>query len=343
MNPLLTISIPTYNRSELLLKCLKSILDATLMLSITDRKLISIFISDNSSNNYSEQLLLLEEFESLNIDYSKNESNIGSDRNIAKCYTYPTSDFVMILGDDDFLSRNSLVQILPFLKDKRYPVIFLKAYGLTESEKQSREDNLKNVLSFNNFFDALLHRNIHLAFISSMIFKRDLYSESLVNSGLGTQLVQFNLVIYLLKISHGFSIFLNGNFILSTRNNSGGYNPVSIFYDNYFEVLELQGIRLSANEEYLLKKRLLHTFYNRSFSQYIVKTNMPLSSVTLEKFELFYIKLPSYILFYKRLFKSNSKLSKYLLVLCFLLGNMVYYPKIRWGDFYYHLKNKMIK
>lgn len=338
MNTKLNISIPTYNRPDFLYRCLKSIQTAIYQLNEDDRHLISVYVSDNSDNINSKQVTELSEFDNITINYFQNEYNIGSDNNIAHCYLYPHSEYVMILGDDDFLSVNFLTCTLPLLKDKIYPIFFLKAYGLTKNESQLRSDRFKGVYEYKSFSEVLMCRNIHLAFISNMIFRRCDYSEDIVKDGVGTNLVQFNLVLHLLKVWHGKSISLNANLVMSTRNNTGGYDPIEIFGNNFFALIEkyfenyTQGFDLFA-----LKKRLLHTFYNRSLAQYMLKSSNGLAKRNLRIFDIWYRKYFFYWVFYRPLFLWNSKTSYYILSLAYVFGNCYYNPSTKIEDFLYHL------
>lgn len=343
MKTLLNISIPTFNRPEYLYKCIKSIHKAVCQLNVNDRQLVSIFVSDNSDDDKSKDITDLLEFESLNIIYSKNLANIGSDKNIARCYLYDNSVYLMILGDDDFISINSLSIIFPFLKSQTYAIIFLKAYGLTGHETQSRSDLLKGINEYKSSYEVLMTRNIHLAFISNMIFRRSDYSESIVYEGVGSNLVQFNLVLYLLNRWDGKCISLNANLVMSTRNNTGGYDPINVFGNNFFIIIEKYFKSDSTGSNlFLLKKKLLHTFYNRSLAQFMRKTGKILTRSNLQTFDNWYSKSLSYSLFYRPLFLWNSKFSFHMLTMAYLLGNFYYNPKTKTGDFLYHFRTYII-
>jgi abequosyltransferase len=337
MNTILNISIPTYNRPDFLYRCIKSIQTSIYQLNEDDRHLISVYVSDNSDNINSKQVTELSEFDSITINYIQNEFNIGSDNNIAQCYLYPHSEYVMILGDDDFLSVNFLTCALPFLKDKSYPILFFKAYGLTKNESQLRSDRLKGVYEYKSFSEALMCRNIHLAFISNMAFRRSDYSEDIVKDGVGTNLVQFNLVLHLLKEFKGKSISLNANLVMSTRNNTGGYDPLEIFGNNFFALIEKYlGNDNQSFDLFALKKRVLHTFYNRSLAQYKLKAGDGLVKNNLGIFDIWYRKYLFYNVFYRPLFLWNSKMSYYILSLAYVFGNFYYNPRTKIGDFLYH-------
>ena len=339
MRTLLNISIPTFNRPEYLWRCLKSIKSAINELNECDRQLVSVYVSDNSDDEKSKEVVGLNEFYGLNVIYSRNEENIGSDKNIARCYLYDSSDYVMVLGDDDFISLNSLSHILPFLALNKYPIVFLKSYGLTRNENQLREDRLKDTLEFNSVIDVLMTRNMNLTFISSMIFRRSDYSDLNVNEGVGTNLVQLNLVLYLLNRWGGKSLAINANLVLSTRNNTGGYDPIEIFGISFFNAIEkYSALGTTGFSIFVLKKKLLHTFYNRSVAQYMRRTGGVLSSTSLSVFDNWFCKSLTYKLFYRPLFCWNSTFSFYMLSLAYVVGNMFYNPIVKTYDFFYHFK-----
>lgn len=341
MSTVLNISIPTFNRPDYLQRCLLSIRAAILNLNIEDRSLVSVYISDNSSSDSSLHVVKSSMFKELNIKYRRNFENIGSDRNIACCYLYESSKFVMILGDDDFLSKNSLRTLIPLLKRGEYSIYFLRAYGLTGDERESRDDRVRSMRVFNSIKEVVLERNIDLAFISNMIFRRCDYTEVEVESGIGTNLVQLNLVLKLLRLCRGNSLSIDADLIMSTRNNTGGYNPVNIFVESYFMLLndnvgnEIRSV-LTA-----LKIRMIHSFYNRSFAQYMRNNNTALTVESLLIMDSLYSSIILYRLFYKPLFRSNSFASFYLLSFSYILGKIFYSRGSKIRDFRYHLYQRI--
>lgn len=337
MGTVLNISVPTFNRPDFLLKCLNSIRDAVLNLEMEDRSLVSVFISDNSSTDLSKHVAESLFFKDLRIVYKKNSDNIGSDRNIAQCYLYDQAKFVMILGDDDFLSKNSLKILMPLLKKGDYSIYFLRAYGLTTNELDSRDEFVRTMRVFNSMKEVVLERNIDLTFISIMIFKRSDYTEKEVQEGIGTNLVQLNLVLKLLRKCKGESLFVDANLVMATRNNTGGYDPVTVFVQNYFDLLfdnfdgEINSVLPG------LRTRMIHSFYNRSIAQYMRRMKTPLSSESLLVLDSFYSSMLLYKVFYRPLFRSNNLASFYLLSSAYVIGNVLYKRGPKISDFWYHL------
>ena len=175
MKSLLTISIPTYNRSAYLWVCLDRVASALKNIKQSDRDLVSVLVSDNSEDCLSREVVDSGEFDDLCINYIKNEQNIGSDRNLANCYSIPVSEYVMLVGDDDFLEEDFFVKVLPLLKTKSFDLVFFKAFGLTYDSSEKRPKSSGATVYFNSAKEVLFDRNIHIGFISSTIYDLNRY------------------------------------------------------------------------------------------------------------------------------------------------------------------------
>jgi glycosyltransferase involved in cell wall biosynthesis len=104
---LLTICIPTYNRP----KALHDQLQVLIPQLTNDIKLV---IRDNHSNYNLKQLypgLKFEKFE-----YIRNDFNIGADANIARCMETCNTKWLWILGDDDLIKNDAILNILHLIK-----------------------------------------------------------------------------------------------------------------------------------------------------------------------------------------------------------------------------------
>ena len=335
-NKLLTISIPTYNRESYLEVCLQKIKQSFLKLSDSDRSLITIFISDNSDNNDSMILVHSGILDGIDFIYYKNENNIGSDQNLANCYTKPKSHYIMLIGDDDYVEDHFFDMTLPLLKLEKYDIIFLKHYGLTNNKSQYRTNQKEvRVVNFKDVVSLLYHRNIAITFISSMIFRRSRYSDEEVNDGVGTHLVQVYLAFNIIN-KKGQFIYTPNILIGATRNNSGGYDPINIFLTNFFDLFKkFNNLGLSSVQIFKLKKKILFIFYSRNFAQYIRNNNEPLNNYQIQILDNHFNESLIYRLFYRKLFLLSSLLSFYTLSLSYIFFNLFYYPdKIR--DYFFH-------
>lgn len=108
---LLTIVIPTYNRANLLVKCINSIY--TQIENLTD---IDFIILDNCSTDNTKKIVS-EYIKDKNIIYIKNEKNIGPDLNFLKALQISNSKYIHIISDDDYMMKNSFNYEYSFLKN----------------------------------------------------------------------------------------------------------------------------------------------------------------------------------------------------------------------------------
>jgi len=336
---LFTLSIPTYNRPEYLDICLNRILISFSKLDEYDQSLIEILVSDNSENNLSTAIISQKKYKVLNISYIKNETNIGSDQNLANCYIKSNGEYVSLMGDDDFIEDDYFQEILPIIKKMQYSIIFLKFYGYTFSANEKRpEINQQNIV-FKTSADALIHRNIHICFISGLIFRKNNISDEVINSGVGTNLVQVNACFNILNELNKESIYLPMNLVGCSRNNTGGYNPVKVFFENYFNLLSnFNNLGLKNKQLEKLKNKMLYTFYSRNFAQYMRNNNSGLSNNDLISLDKSFHKNYLYRFFIRRAFQVYSRLNFNLLSIIYIFSNIFYYPS-RIADFLKHMSN----
>ena len=113
----LTIAIPIYNGA----KTIKRLLDCIFAQNFSTDD-VDVIICDNGStdntleviNPYQDKFTLF-----------KNETNLGADKNFELCVNRSKSEYVWILGDDDYLKDNAVNDILAKIKFKHYACIFI--------------------------------------------------------------------------------------------------------------------------------------------------------------------------------------------------------------------------
>ena len=115
MNKLLTISIPSWNRAQLLDDLLNSLCNDLLKNNLENQ--IQILVSNNSSDDNTESIVskYLSKFDF--ITYNKNASNIGAKSNVLKSMELSETPFVFFIGDDDRINTTSLHVVLDVLKN----------------------------------------------------------------------------------------------------------------------------------------------------------------------------------------------------------------------------------
>ncbi len=111
--PLLSICIPTYNRSKFLRVMLQALLPQ--VAECGDQ--VEVWVIDNASPD--DTSLVVEESRALGpFQYYRNETNIGPLRNILKgTCEFASGKYVWILGDHNLMMPGALLRVLSSLKD----------------------------------------------------------------------------------------------------------------------------------------------------------------------------------------------------------------------------------
>ena len=170
-----SIITPTYNRPELLIKSLESVLSQKNSNNAFDFEIIinndspdydystfedkyivnSKAFSSNFKNN-PEQII---DINLTKIKYFKNEKNLGVNfsRNFALGKVSDDADYIIFLDDDDCLSTNSLENINKYLEKNEF-INWLICDTYFDNKKVSSIKKIKK--SYSYFFDYLLFKNI---------------------------------------------------------------------------------------------------------------------------------------------------------------------------------------
>lgn len=122
----IAICIPTYNRVNNLVNCLKSILHAKSVSNIR----FEICISDNNSTDGTENAVR-DAQKNLEIKYHKNKSNLGYARNFIKAVSLAESDFIWLIGDDDLLMPDAISRLINLIdSNPRVDFFYVNSYLL---------------------------------------------------------------------------------------------------------------------------------------------------------------------------------------------------------------------
>lgn len=121
--PLLSISIPTYNRAA----CLKKLLTILYEQASGDPR-VELIVSDNASTDGTQKVA--EHFLQMGMKfrYVRNEVNVGGDENVRRCYAIARGKYTWVFGDDDVLAPGALQRLLPILETSDYDLLFLAPY-----------------------------------------------------------------------------------------------------------------------------------------------------------------------------------------------------------------------
>lgn len=118
---LITIAIPVFERTEFFLDALESATSQSIKCKI-------IVVDNNSSHDFFEKIC-----KKYNIEYYKNEENIGMFPNWNRCISLANTEFVIILGDDDILNSNYIEQFLNAFDKHNNIDIFYSNFEILEN------------------------------------------------------------------------------------------------------------------------------------------------------------------------------------------------------------------
>jgi abequosyltransferase len=113
--PLLSITIPTYNRAPRLSQCLEMLRERIAELP-EPRPAIEVLVIDNASTDDTAAVAarggqVFEKFR-----YVRNERNLGIDGNIHRCTQLARGEWIQMLSDDDLLLPGALVHVFATLQ-----------------------------------------------------------------------------------------------------------------------------------------------------------------------------------------------------------------------------------
>jgi abequosyltransferase len=247
--PLLTIAIPTYNRSELLDQML-SILHA----EVLRHPDVEILISDNGSID--DTPAIVQRYLDSgwpNIHYQRHAENIGPDANFVSCFDNAQGRYFWLCSDDDIIIEGALDRLLEHLHDQDYDIIYATSYSfsqdyIAEYQGDALERHYHSVVSAHQF--ALIV-NIMFTFISGIIVNKErldqLPHESPSNF-IGTNLIQLSWALPLL-CSHRRSLVLWQRVVAARGGNAGGYSFGQVWGERLSGILK----RLLSDNPHLVQ------------------------------------------------------------------------------------------
>lgn len=171
---LLSICIPTYNRSKLLGELLDFLLR---ILNKRDKNnCIEIVISDNASNDDTEKVVEKYKRFYANLFYYKNKTNV-LDKNYYLATQRASGKYVWILSDDDRITENAIDKILKVI-ERNYNLIVCNHslwsfdFSTLIRKRYLPFDIDMEIKNHNNLMEKI---GLKLGFISSVIFKKELF------------------------------------------------------------------------------------------------------------------------------------------------------------------------
>jgi len=172
----LSILIPTYNRSLFLNKNLEMLADYIRKGNIENE--VEIVVSNNHSTDNTDEIV--NQFIEINKDilfqYYTQNINIGLEKNALFVLNVTKGEYVMYLGDDDYIEENYLLKSIALLKSSPSTYVIIPNFIPVNLEGvqigNGRDDKLVNHL-FNAGFKNCLENSWRGHQLSGLILKRE--------------------------------------------------------------------------------------------------------------------------------------------------------------------------
>lgn len=178
---MLSICIPTYNRSDYLDQCLASLVPQALECQIP------IYLSDNASSDNTQQVIQKYKAIYTKIFSFKQEANLGHDLNHKSVITMATTEFAWLLGDDDIVLSGSLQKVIHFLESTPNCELLLLNAIRTDNDLRPRgmQFQVDQDVFITDCNDLLVHHSDKLTF-GMIIINSRLFNSSDADKFLGT-------------------------------------------------------------------------------------------------------------------------------------------------------------
>lgn len=236
--PLLTIAIPTYNRS----RCLSESLEA-LAPQLTGESCVELIISDNASSDETPAVVREYEKRGLKLQYLRNQVNLGCDANFLQCFEQANGKYLWLVGDDDIVVPGGLGRILQMLAERDYALIYLCPYSFGGDYLAERTSDRFNRVAqtIPNGLPFIRKIGTMITFMSSMIVNRDKYSSverPSLYSFVGSNLIHLGWLLPVLG-SGGTNLIVWEKLLAGRHSYSGGWGICRTFSDNLIALLEI--------------------------------------------------------------------------------------------------------
>lgn len=183
MNKILTIALPTYNRSEKISNLFEFLNKEFRCLTKEELKNINIFISDNcSSDNTKEQILkskIVQE-QIVDYEYTCNSKNIGLLGNLKKIYSTTLGTYLWMMGDDDTYKPGIVKMVFDECKKDAYSYIFIN-HSTVKNGKVLQESVLEDLDDKRTdkamLLDLYFKSNTVMMFMSACVYRSSLVNK----------------------------------------------------------------------------------------------------------------------------------------------------------------------
>lgn len=203
----LTIGIPTYNGAKYLAESIES---AVSQLSELLQPRVEILVSDNASTDGTSEIV--QRYVAMYPDvmsYSRNEQNIGYDRNVDTLFKVAKGKYVWLLGDDDVLVSGALKRFFSVLSQQKNIAVFVLPTSFVNISTGNRSWNRQfpeDVVCVNG--DDFLQKTLWAtAALSSLCIRKADWNAELLEQYFGSQWIHIGGIIEIMRHRNSAYVF----------------------------------------------------------------------------------------------------------------------------------------
>ena len=176
---ILTIGIPTYNRSKYLKKNLEQLCGYIQQLNAVNK--VEILISDNCSTDNTHEIIdeVTKEYTNIAINPFYNTKNSGAGPNLLNVVCNAKTPYVMLLGDDDYICKEYLKKVLDILLSGESVCVLPSYYNIDAGGKPNgrgrdvEKKSSKHRLGFGNCMKNAWRAHQ----LSGIVFRKEQYAD----------------------------------------------------------------------------------------------------------------------------------------------------------------------
>lgn len=257
-SPILTIAIPTRNRSFFLDQNLRQLKKET---QDVESGLIEIIVSDNCSTDDTQSVVNSTIEDGLPVCYIRNTVDIGWGNNFLQCFDLARGTYVLILGDDDFFVDGALSKLINCLKFDEYGVVCIQTYGFDHNFRDERPGGRGVERLYDNPGEFIKDVGAFLTLISACVINKKIIKNISYRHEGCQNLPVLHLVLQAVILSEK-NLYLKEYMIGCKRNNSANYNFSEIFVNEMWGIIDLEcAATISSKWISAFEKRMLIGYY----------------------------------------------------------------------------------
>lgn len=233
MNPLLSVCIPTWNRSRYLEQALDCLIDQVLADGLEDR--IEIVVSDNGSSPQ-ERAVYAGYRDHGFVRIHQLGVNIGPDAHFCWILGLARGKYAWLFGDDDLLEAGALARVLQVLEDERPDYLWLNHSAFNETDGTTffpaQLDRTRGVATFHEREAFMSLVGPHLTFMTAHVYRRGLIERMFAHPKaeytffIGSNLVQLYFALWVIHGSETMAV-LYEPVVRFRANNSRFYKDIA--------------------------------------------------------------------------------------------------------------------